>query len=281
MTNAIDVANRALSSAGARTIIANFNEKTPQAAQVSLWYDRVLRQVFRAAYWNFAKAFVELSLYKAAPTTPEFQSGAGDFNSDFGPDFSTDVVQEIVASGVWNPIFPPPPWNYEYLYPDDCLAARYVIGQTPGFSVPENWPVPYSFSLPQNPQSSFEVVQDRDPRNNPIKAIVTNAIQAILCYTKYVDDPNFWDPDFEDAVVSGLAGKVSFPLSGDKELAKEKIQEANMIIMQARARDANEGTSINDIVPDWLKVRGIVSNDYNGGAIIALPPFGPLLTLVG
>ena len=97
--------------------------------------------------------------------------------------------------------------------------------------------------------------------SNNIKAsqrvIWTNQQQAILAYVKRVTDPNVMDPLFLNAWSSYLASRLAFQLSGDKALANMKIQEANAHISLARGADANEGLQINDVTPDWIRIRGI------------------------
>ena len=46
-------------------------------------------------------------------------------------------------------------------------------------------------------------------------------------------------------------------LTGDKKLANMAIKEANRLIELARVGDGNEGLTINDVTPDWLRVRGV------------------------
>ena len=89
------------------------------------------------------------------------------------------------------------------------------------------------------------------------RVIWTNQQQAILAYVKRVTDPNVMDPLFLNAWSSYLASRLAFQLSGDKALANMKIQEANAHISLARAADANEGLLVNDVTPDWIRIRGI------------------------
>jgi hypothetical protein len=65
------------------------------------------------------------------------------------------------------------------------------------------------------------------------------------------------DPSFQEALVCALAGKLVFTLAGDKVLAKEKIEMANQIIIDARSKDANEAPQSQGHLPDWLAIRGV------------------------
>jgi hypothetical protein len=89
------------------------------------------------------------------------------------------------------------------------------------------------------------------------KVIWTNQEQAILCYIKRVIDPDVWDSQFEQAMVSALAARLVFALTGDKGLANLKITEANGFVQIARAGDGNEGLTVNNVTPDWIRIRGI------------------------
>jgi hypothetical protein len=95
------------------------------------------------------------------------------------------------------------------------------------------------------------------------KVIWTNQEQAILCYIRRVTDPNVWDMQLQQAIVAALGARLAIPLVGDKGLANMKIQEANSFIVAARATDGNEGLTVNDVTPDWIRIRGIdFANDY-------------------
>jgi hypothetical protein len=88
------------------------------------------------------------------------------------------------------------------------------------------------------------------------RVILCNQTQAILCYNGQVTDPNTMDPLFQDAWIHILAARLTFQLSGDKALANQQIQLANNMIMEARKADGNEGITVNDVTPDFLRTRG-------------------------
>lgn len=89
------------------------------------------------------------------------------------------------------------------------------------------------------------------------RVILTNQEFATLVYVQQVTDPNVWDPMFQDAFIDALGADLCMALSGDKGLANMCIQRANASISQARTADGNEGLTINDVVPDWIRVRGV------------------------
>lgn len=98
------------------------------------------------------------------------------------------------------------------------------------------------------------------------RVILTNQEFATLCYVRRVTDPNVWDPLFQDAFQNSLGADLCMALNGDKGLANACISRANNSIAQARTADSNEGLTINDVVPDWIRIRGVnFDSQYLGG----------------
>jgi hypothetical protein len=89
------------------------------------------------------------------------------------------------------------------------------------------------------------------------RIILTNQEFATLCYIKQVQDPNIMDPLLIQAWIAALGARLIYQLSGDKSAANLKIAEANAAIMEARKADGNEGLTINDVTPDWIRIRGV------------------------
>lgn len=89
------------------------------------------------------------------------------------------------------------------------------------------------------------------------RVILTNQENAMICYVKQVTDPNVMDPQLQEAWVAVLAARLAYQLSGDKNLANMKTAEANALIAEARKTDGNEGLTVNDVTPDWVRTRGI------------------------
>jgi len=91
----------------------------------------------------------------------------------------------------------------------------------------------------------------------PQRVVLTNQEFATMVYVADVTDPNVWDDQFQEAYVKVLAAQAALVLSGDKKLANMKISEANSLISVARGGDGNEGLTVNDVTPDWIRIRGI------------------------
>lgn len=91
----------------------------------------------------------------------------------------------------------------------------------------------------------------------PQRVILTNQEFGTLSYVQDVTDPNIMDDAFQDAWAKVLGASVTIPLTGDKKLANLAIGAANSIIESARVMDGVEGLTINDITPDWMRIRGV------------------------
>lgn len=93
------------------------------------------------------------------------------------------------------------------------------------------------------------------------RVFLTNQEFATLAYVKRVLDPNTMDELFVDAWSAILGARLCMSLTGDKALANVARQAANAAVAEARKADGNEGLTINDVTPDWIRIRGITSYD--------------------
>ena len=92
-----DVANEALLACGYDFVIGDLQEGTRPAQMLLQKYGQCLRQLTRAANWNFCRRQAPLlSLADATGTTQNV---------------GTNVI---------------PPWTYEYAYPIDAARIRFV-----------------------------------------------------------------------------------------------------------------------------------------------------------
>lgn len=90
----------------------------------------------------------------------------------------------------------------------------------------------------------------------PQRVVLCNQENAILCYNAQIVDPNLMDMLFQDAWINILGARLCYQLSGNVAKSNEMIATANQYIMEARKADGNEGLTMNDVTPDWLRVRG-------------------------
>ncbi len=89
------------------------------------------------------------------------------------------------------------------------------------------------------------------------RVILCNQEFATLTYIRQITDPDVWDPIFQDAMANKLGADIVMGLSGDKALANICIQMANVSLTEARKIDGNEGLTVSDVTPDWIRARGI------------------------
>ena len=97
------------------------------------------------------------------------------------------------------------------------------------------------------------------------RTILTNQEFATMAYCRQVTDPNVMDSLFQEAWTSVLGAGLTMALTGDKGLANMAIGSANHKLLEARKVDGNEGLTINDVTPDWIRIRGINNNEYVSG----------------
>lgn len=93
------------------------------------------------------------------------------------------------------------------------------------------------------------------------RVILTNQEFATLSYTKQTTDPNLWDPSFQEALFAAGGATLAMALQGSRDLANALLAEANEVIRIARGDDGNEGLTVNDVTPDWIRIRGVAYTD--------------------
>ncbi len=273
MATPTDIVNQALDAIGWSRWIGDIEEGTREA-QVSLRaYSQCLRQLLRAANWNFARQQTPLVLLADA-------SGQ-----------TADVGSLVIT-----------PWQYEYAYPENCMKARFIpyswpggVNRTPtGNYAPANSAAPVVAGLGQPPGSLVRLrparfLEAMDP-NYPVAAganyasvqgmspqgrtvLLTNVKDATLVFTALMSYPSNWDSLFRAAFVAYLASEIALPVWTDKDrkfgiaVRGQQMQIAAEKIRQARATDGNEGYFSSDIQTDWMQFRraGGVGFGRNGG----------------
>lgn len=261
-----DVCNQALDAIGSEVVLGDLEDGTREASVLLRAYGQCVRQLLRAAHWNFAR--------KTAPLT-----------------LLADATGQTPDAG--NMV--PSPWIYEYAYPIDCLKARFVpwnpqgiVSGAPAGNI-QLPPVPLTTGAAQQPLVGQRLVPARFTEatdfNNPPPSdagyetpgispvgrtvILTNVQNAQLVYTALLMYPSVWDPQFRAALVAYIASEVALPLSKDKrfglELRREQIAIAKQKITAARVTDGNEGYFSSDIQTDWMRARSSGAWSAGGG----------------
>lgn len=247
----VDVVNRALDECGVESI-GDLSEGNPAALAATRIYDPVLRELFAAAHWNFARKQLPLVLMADAQ---------GQYISN------TDVIA---------------PWCYMYEWPVDCVHARWVPA-TSGQNVDADgnlitnilaWSSPSPFlvaSAPRvnDPAGNWDLIEGHDPEQT--KVICSNQIGASLVYTGLMQYPDAWDALFLQAMVAVLAARLAMPLIEDKKFARivraDNISIAKGALDAARVRDGDEGWTVHDHTPDWIRARTSGSSWYGPGVL--------------
>lgn len=230
----VDLVNRALDECGFDEYdVGDLSEGTDAAMAALRIYDPTLRQLLSAAHWNFARKQEKLVMI----------GDVTGINAAF--------------TGV------PGPWSYMYEWPTDCVHARFVprtdqtvVGNILTWASPAPFLVA-SFSIPNPIESQWDQIEGHDPEQT--RVILTNQLTASLVYTGMMMYPDAWDPLFEQAMVAVLAARLAMAVIKDKREARivraDNISIAKGALDAARVRDGDEGWTIADHTPDWIRAR--------------------------
>ena len=254
MVAVVDIVNQAASQMGSRAQCSSVSpsDGSPLGDAASLLYTARIQALLRAAHWNIARWQAPLTILKAAAGTP--------------PN----------VNGTTLPL-PPLGFLYEYAYPSDCLAGRFVIPTPlpqPAVSPPlTTGPIQVMPFAKLSVSVPFVVALDANTQVPPARTrvILTNAFTAQLVYTVDISNqPDLWDPSFTDAAVAYLSAWLVNPLNMKSSLIQERSAIVKELVMAARLSDGNEGVTPNDHVPDWIQSRfrtgGFNSSAYENGA---------------
>jgi len=207
-------------------------------------YDTVLRSMFAAAPWNFARRQRQL-----------------DMRAD--------------RRGVYlNNRTVPEPWAYGYEWPTDCVHVRQVLALNAYTLDPSGAPVyaapwcnlalagaaPFAVGdmpWPSDVASDWPLVEGHSPEST--RAVLTDQLGAVAVYTGLVQYPDSWPPLFKRALIATLAGRIALAAVEDKPAARalrgDMAAIARDALVEARVRDANEAWTVRDHTPDWLAAR--------------------------
>lgn len=261
-----DICNMSLAAAGAERWLGDIRDGSPEANACLRHYGSCMRQLMRAAHWDF--------LRKTAPLL-----------------MLADVTGQTPNVGTQVPV----PWTYEYAYPADCMQARFIpqnnfalVTETPAsnisaangnlpllgagapptnaariipsrFTIATDWNYPVQVGQPPAWGEGVEWwnVQGVGPQERTV--ILSNVNKAQLVYTAFLPYPSLWDPQFIQAMVSLLASYIAMPLNKDKKVGlaiqASQIAIAKQKLEAARITDGNEMWATNDLVVDWLRIR--------------------------
>lgn len=217
-------------------------------------YDSTLRQMCAAAHWNFLRRETQMELL-------------GDATQQFNQN------KEV-----------PKPWTYMYRWPVDCVNPRFVKKQfvngfnpdgSPTYIAIPSWNSPTPFivgdaPLPNDADSDWQSAEGHSPEST--RVVLTNQLGATLVYTGIIQYPDAWDPLFEQALVALLAARFALPVNRDDRkfgmvMRRDNIQIAREALNTARIRDGNEGWTIQDHTPDWIRARTGLTGYWGTGLL--------------
>lgn len=240
MTSIIDICNVALLEVGNRIPINTLEDNTAASNACAALYYPKISMVMRGANWEFARRQRTLTLFKAAS------------------------INGVISSDP-----PPQPYAYSYIYPPDCLKARFIVPtiQTGVSGTPLTTGVSFAPGCQSTITSIPFVVGTDTSDEQPIKTIMTQLKDAQLVYTQdLVNTPDMWDAMFETAATATLASYLINALARDQAQMNAQIAIARAALDSARAVNANESISSADHVPDFLAARFAGWNGYGGWA---------------
>lgn len=129
-------------------------------------------------------------------------------------------------SQTWLPTNPTPGYSFRYAYPERCARPRYLFDY-----------------------SRFEIsLSETDEQ-----VINANTAEAVLVYTKDVENPALWSSDLFDAVTYELAARINMSRSGKQNLTDSLRNQAASLIIEASVAQANSDDTYSEAIPAaWL-----------------------------
>ncbi len=234
----VDIANLALGLAGARSVIANFNENTPSSNAAALWYDRDRQYLLRQYRWNFARFQGPLTLLATAPG--------------------------VDAQPATNLPWPFMPWAYAYALPDNIAKFNYILPLFNGVQQVGSGFGAWGTNTTIMPVIPFALASYQNPSDQTVEAIFTNQCQAYGVWTRDITSPPLFDSMFVEAFATRLAGSMSMQLNGLSPLVNALYAKAEAIVAQAQAASGNEGTHTMNTEAPWIRARGTGYGYGNG-----------------
>lgn len=251
-----DVANQALDAAGIDFTIGDMEEGTRPAQVLLRAYGQNLRQLLRAANWNWARKQMPLVLLAdATGQTPNVGSQVpmGEFIYEYSYPIDAAKIRFIPWQPFQNPGAPVGNIAQPQGIPQ-TTATPLVVGQR---LIPAKFIIANDPNYPSQPGQIFWETQGTSPVGSTV--ILCNVKNAQCVYTTIVFYPSMWDSLFREALVALLASVIAIPLSKDKkfglQMRKDNIEIAKAKIKEARVVDGNESVASSDISVDWMRTR--------------------------
>jgi len=134
-------------------------------------------------------------------------------------------------------------WDYAYAYPSDCLIIRKVTAD--GATSVTDEGIDYDTQLYTNPTTSVQS-----------KIILAATDEAVLTYTKDVENSEFYDAQFSELLALRLASKIALPLTKRVQLRDALLQQYQFFLNRSKSVDTLEATVRKDDSDDaWIDDR--------------------------
>lgn len=149
---------------------------------------------------------------------------------ELDPDFAR-FTKALTLTAAGTPV---PPWQFEYLYPADCLRLRQVRPAVGSYNINDPQPVRSAVA--------FDLIGGANT-----KVILANLSSALAVYTSSTPTEAQWDSAFAEAVSRRLANPLALALSGRPDFAKQVLAEAAAVANTAEGVD--DGATVPRMAP--------------------------------
>lgn len=133
-------------------------------------------------------------------------------------------------------------------------ASLAQLSETPAFDYT------YTYQLPTNPKCLKVISVNNsqigrlDYEINGDKLLI-NSPSVKIKYIKQLTDPELYDENLRRAVTAKLCAEAAYHLTGQASVAAQMMQEYRVILREARASDAQQGTSKSWYSDDLIDIR--------------------------
>ena len=191
----VQIFNIVLRNLGVSISIQNIDQADVNTTTLKTFYDLALQQALKDFDWNFASTIRELSLTGNASDNPKYE--------------------------------------YEYDYPNDCLAARELVNNA-------------------DEKTNFQVASNFTTKS---RVINTNITPAYLRYTRRVDNEAEFTAEFIMAFSWYLAFLSALAITGSDSKRSEAFKIYNGMKLEGIVSNANEGYEDEPSEASWIEAR--------------------------
>lgn len=126
-------------------------------------------------------------------------------------------------------------WSVMYGMPAGCLAVRAILPEPAG-----------------GPVNKFEVALNADKN---AKVILCDVGDATCRFTADIEDPELFDPQFDDALSWHLASQMAIALTGSVQMKQMAETQFQNVINATMVSDSSEGQPDDVPEAEWIRAR--------------------------